>query len=1030
MSAPAAARNALVRQLVRTVWGVRERVLERPRSRAVLRTIGRPGIWLMHATAGKAPPAPPAEPGGETVIHLPLDYRFAPFDPPPRIAVLIHAYYPELLGEILDHLQRLPAGADLLVSTDLESKRPAIEESLERWSGGRVVLRVAPNRGRNIAPQLVGFADLIGDYDLLLLVHTKKSLHWDALAGWRSAMLRDLLPSADGIAGILESFRRLPALGMAAPSIYAPTRRHMVWAPNFATCRDLADRLGVALSPDSPLDFPAGTMLWARPAALKPLLGLGLRFEDFEPEAGQTDGTLAHALERLLFHSCELAGLRWVRVRAGLDAVWPERFLRADSPHALRRAVTDLGRTLLLPGRPPDPTRTEEDLGAPATPEERKAAFRAACREELDAFLAGEGRLQLPTAEPPEISILLVLFNQAELTFQCLRSLRFALDRPSEVIIVDNASSDRTGELLARLDGARIVRNPDNRHFLRAVNQAAALARGQALLLLNNDARVRPGSIAAACEVLGSEPDVGAVAARIVLLDGTLQEAGSIIWRDGACAGVGRGADPEAAEFQFRRDVDYGSGAFLMIRRSAFERLGGLDEAFAPAYYEETDFCMRLREAGLRVVYEPCALIWHFEFGSASSAEAALALQREHHQVFVDRHRARLQSGHLERGAPAIEARMRSAQRRLLIIEDQVPYADLGAGYPRALELIRAARAAGWFVTLYPTVYPDADYATAYAGALPPEVEIAAERGAAGLAPFMQERRGYYDAVIVSRPHNMKVFKAALAEVRRFISAHRVIYDAEAIFAARDLARTPGPEARAAVRAETVLARRAAAVLAVSGADAAQFRGARVSRVRIVGHAVEARPTAPGFAARSDLLFVGALDEDHSPNADSLRFFVGEVAPKLDALIGEDWRLWVAGRNGAAGVQALASDRVRLLGRVPDLGDLYARARLFIAPTRFAAGIPMKVHEAAARGLPVVATSLLARQLGWRSGEELLVADAPDAFAQACARLYTDAELWARIRAAGLGAVERDCSPERFRSTVAEVLDAVAPVRR
>ncbi len=1029
MSAPAAARNALVRQLARTVWGIRERVLDRPKSRAVLRAMGRPAIWLMHRTAGKAPPAPPVEPAGETVVHLPLDYRFAPLDPPPRLAVLIHAFYPEVLDGILEHLERIPVGADLLVSTDVASKSPVIEQRLKEWSGGRIVLRVTPNRGRNVAPQLVGFADLIADYDLLLLLHTKKSLHWDALAGWRGAMLRDLLPPGDAIGGILEAFRRLPSLGMMAPSIYPPTRRHMVWGPNFAACRELAERLGVALAPDSPLDFPAGTMLWARPKALKPLLDLHLGFGDFEPEAGQKDGTLAHALERLLFHSCELAGFRWARVRAGLDAVWPERFLRADSPHALRRCVTDLGRTLLLPGRPPDPAHAE-DVDAPADPETRKAAFRAACREELDAFLADAGRLRLPTAEKPEVSILLVLFNQAELTLQCLRSLRFALDRPSEVIIVDNASYDRTSELLERLEGARIVRNADNRHFLRAVNQAAALATGEALLLLNNDARVRPGSIAAAWEVLRTEPDAGAVAARIVLLDGTLQEAGSIIWRDGACAGIGRGADPEAPEFQFRRDVDYGSGAFLMIRRSAFEQLGGLDEAFAPAYYEETDFCMRLREAGMRVVYEPRALIWHFEFGSASSAEAALSLQREHHQVFVSRHRTTLQSAHRERGAPGLEARMRSSQRRLLIVEDQVPYADLGAGYPRALDLIGAARAAGWFVTLYPTVYPDADYATAYAAGLPPEVEIAAERGAAGLAAFMHERRGYYDAVIVSRPHNMKVFKAALAEMRPFIPPGRLIYDAEAIFAARDGAGLPQAESRAALRAETALAKRAAAVLAVSEAEAAQFRAAGVARVRVLGHAVEARPTAPGFAARRDLLFVGALDEDHSPNADSLRFFVDEVAPQLDGLIGKDWTLWVAGRNGAAGVQSLAGDRVRLLGRVADLSDLYAKARLFIAPTRFAAGIPMKVHEAAARGLPVVATSLLARQLGWADGDALLVADDAAAFAEACARLYADPQLWARIRSGGLAAVERDCSPARFRATVAEVLEAVAAPRR
>jgi GT2 family glycosyltransferase len=808
---------------------------------------------------------------------------------------------------------------------------------------------------------------------------------------------------------------------MAAPAIYPQSRRHMVWSPNFAACRELADRLGVALAPDSPLDFPAGAMFWARPAALAPLLGLALRFEDFEDEAGQQDATLAHAVERLFFYACELAGRRWIRVGGGGE-IWPDRWFRPDSPLALRRCVTDLGRTVLLPGRPPHPTRT-----ARPPPKDPKAAFREACRAELDAFLASGARLQLPTAATPEVSVVMLTFNEAELTLQCLRSLRVGLDRPAEVVIVDNASSDRTAALLERLDGARIARNAENLHFVRGVNQGAALARGGAILLLNNDARVRPGSIGAAWARLAEEPEVAAVCGRIVLPDGTLQEAGSIVWRDGSCVGHGRGLDPEDGAFQFQRDVDYGSGAFLMIRRSAFEALGGLDEAFAPAYYEETDLCMRLRAAGLRVVYEPAVLAWHFEFGSAGSA-AAFALQAEHQRIFVARHAEALARVHHPPGTSELIARMRDApRRRLLILDDQVPYPHLGAGYPRALELLRAAHDAGWQVTFYPVIFRDADYATAYAGVLPKDVEIAAEHGRDGLAGFLRARAGYYDAVLVSRPHNMQALEAASRAAPEALDRRRLIYDAEAIFAAReDLTSDAGAAAaQAAIQAEAALARPAAVVLAVSGTDAAAFRAAGARDVRVLGHALRPAPTPEPFARRRELLFVGALDEDDSPNVDSLVFFLDEVAPRLDGLIGDDWVLHVAGRNAAAPLRGRGSPRVRLLGPVQDLTPLYAGARMFIAPTRFAAGIPMKVHQAAAHGVPTVATSLLARQLGWSDGTELLAADDPQAFAEACARLYGDAALWARIRDGALAAVARDCSPEAFRRTVAEALAAV-----
>ena len=1014
MPSIAAVRNVLVRLLVRTVWGVRAFALERPTIRAVLRALGRPAIWMMHRTAGKAPPGAIHDPQSEPVLHLPLGYAVGAASPAPNLAILVHVAGPARLQELVACLQNAPWPAPVFATTDSETKRPAIEAAFRDWRGGLEV-RVLPEAKSALAAQLVGLADVLEGFDHALFVGTPAPGAEEP--PWRRITAECLLRSPESVRGVFEAFARLPRLGVVAPRIPPGLRPRLAWHPSWRACRDLADRLGFALAPDSPVDFPVGGMFWARTEALRPLRELGLTFETFD----------ADAVERLVFYACERAGLRWIRAGGDVEPHDPEGFFYADSPLVLRRCLTDFGRTLLLPGRPPNASRNALALHRGVTPQERKAAFRAACRFDLEDFLASGEPLVLPTSDAPEVSIVLVLFNQAELTFQCLKALKFALDRPSEVIVVDNASGDDTGVLLDRLKGARIVRNAENLHFLRAVNQAAEMTRGEALLLLNNDARVRPGSIGAAWDRLQAEPDLGAVGGRIVLLDGTLQEAGSIIWRDGSCAGHARGADPEAGEFQFRRDVDYASGAFLLVRRSVFEQLERLDTAFAPAYYEETDFCMRLWQAGFRVAYEPRVLIWHFEFGSASSSEAAIQLQRSHHKLFAERHARALAAEHFAPGTPEVLARAhRDARPRLLLLEDQIPFPQLGAGFPRARDLLQAAHAAGWFVTLYPVTFPDADYQAAYDGVVPPDVEIAAERGVDGLADFLRDRRGYYDAVIASRPHNMQFFRAALAEVPDFIPASRIVYDAEAIFATRDLAALDAAASASAIRSEAAIAAGAAAVLAVNEAEAAEFRAAGARNVRVLGHAVQTCATRPGFEVREGLLFVGALDEDASPNVDSLVFFVEAVAPELDRLIGDGWTLTVAGRNGSPRARALASDRVRLLGRVPDLTSLYARSRLFVAPTRFAAGIPMKVHEAAAHGLPTVATSLLARQLGWRDGAELLAADDPAAFAKACARLYGDPELWARLRKGGLAAVRRDCSPGHFRRTVAETLAAVA----
>lgn len=1024
MSPIRVAKAQLKSLLYRLVLNVREVVLERPRLRAILRVLGAPLIWLM-LWAGRAPPPTVWEP----VLRLPLDYE--PAAPPLSTAILLHAYHVEVLPEMAGLLRRLPFPADLVVTTDSEAKRAAVEAAFRGWSLGRFEVRVTPNRGRNVAPQLIACRDVFERAELVLILHTKVSGHTDALAGWRKFLLRDLIGTPAVARGVMETFARLPKLGVLAPRTFPLVRRQMIWGENYAACRRLAERLGFALFPDSPLDFPAGFMFWARSAALKPLLDLQLDWEDFEPEPLHHDGTAAHALERLVFYASELAGYRWARAGVQLDPATPEFYYAAWTPRMLTYALTDRSRTVLLPGRPPVPT-AGTDAETLLTAFDPKAAFRAACAAELDGFLASGDRLVLPTSERPAVSILLILYNQAELTFECLRALQHALDEPCEVILVDNASADRTGELLDRIDGAKIVRNAENLHFLRGVNLGADLACGRHLLLLNNDARLYPGSIAAAVARLDAEADLGAVGGAITLLDGTLQEAGSIIWRDGSCLGYGRGADPWAAEFQFRRDVDYCSGAFLMMRRELFERLDRLDEAFAPAYYEETDLCMRIRTAGYRISYDPRVRLSHFEFGSSASSQSALDLQAAHQKVFVQRHAEVLAREHAAPGTAPLAARMRGGQRgRVLIVDDQIPYPHLGSGYPRALDIVRAVSAAGWFVTFYPASFPDADYDEAY-GILPPDVEIAAERGRTELAQFMRERAGYYDAVLVSRPHNMESFRAALAEAPEFIDLSRVVYDAEAIFALRDeaLAKLTGDADKGAkarrdgMAAELALAEGAGVILAVNEAEAEVFRTAGAADVRVLGHALEARPTAPPFAARGDLLFVGALDEDESPNVDSLDFFVREVMPKLDALIGADYVLRVVGRNGAARVQALAGPRVQLLGRVDDLTPLYAQSRVFIAPTRYAAGIPMKVQEAAAHGLPAAVTPLLAGQLGWADGQAVTVGESAEAFARACQRLYQDAGLWEAVRAGALACVAAECEPAAFTAKVSGALDA------
>jgi GT2 family glycosyltransferase len=654
----------------------------------------------------------------------------------------------------------------------------------------------------------------------------------------------------------------------------------------------------------------------------------------------------------------------------------------------------------------------------------------------LWAFLRSGSRLRFDTVSAPDVSVLLVLYNRAELTLRCLRALRGQDAAISlEVVIVDNGSSDETPVLLERIDGVHVIRSKENRGFLQACNAAALKARGEYLLFLNNDAELLPGSLSAAMETIRQSRSVGAVGGRLILPDGRLQEAGSIIWRDGSCLGYGRDDSPWAPQYAYERDVDYCSAALLLTPRQLFLDLGLFDERLKPAYYEDTDYCVRLWEAGRRVVYNPRAMAIHFEFASSASAASAIAMQIERRAIFVDSHRDWLRGQYEPDAQRAVAARQRKASGlRILMVDDQVPHLSSGFGFPRAVELVRALVGLGHFVTLFPTaggavqswehVYED----------IPATVEVMNGYESRQIPDFVRERSDYYDCVVVSRPHNMQLLRAKLGPPDQWFGGARVIYDAEAIAAGRELERrrlggeqVKSSAARQVVDDEVALARGVTAVLAVSAAEAQTFSGRGIPNVYVVSHSIEPTPTTRPFDAREGILFVGAFNA-LSPNADAAIWFLEAVLPVLRGLIGADVSVTVAGHNPPNELTRLKINRVQVVGSVPDLTPLYDAARVFIAPTRYAAGIPLKISHAAAHGLPVVSTRLLARQLDWTNDVELLAADTPEDFAAACAALYIDPERWSRVRDGALARIADDYSSTRFCAGLEAALSHAMPV--
>jgi GT2 family glycosyltransferase len=219
------------------------------------------------------------------------------------------------------------------------------------------------------------------------------------------------------------------------------------------------------------------------------------------------------------------------------------------------------------------------------------------------------------TAPAVPVSIVIPLHNHREVTARCLKALLANTPAPLfELILVDNASTDGTAELLRQVrHPRRIITNPRNLGYTLACNQGAAAARGKYIALLNNDTEPRPGWLESLLAVVESDWLVGAVGSKLLYPSGELQEAGALILPDGANRCVGNRDDPDKPEYNRFCEVDYCSGASLLVRRDLWLEIGGFDPRYAPAYYEDPDLCFALREHGYKTVYCPRSVVVHHE---------------------------------------------------------------------------------------------------------------------------------------------------------------------------------------------------------------------------------------------------------------------------------------------------------------------------------------------------------------------------------------------------------------------------------
>jgi len=274
----------------------------------------------------------------------------------------------------------------------------------------------------------------------------------------------------------------------------------------------------------------------------------------------------------------------------------------------------------------------------------------------------------------------------------------------------------------------------------------------------------------------------------------------------------------------------------------------------------------------------------------------------------------------------------------------------------------------------------------------------------------------------------MRSIRALLKKDSTLIPLSKVVYDAEALFSNRErLEAALSGKAMTEVEygnrldRELSLARGVKRIITVSAQEAAVFRIHGFNDISIVTHAVSVNPPVKTFRERSGILFVGAIHGNGSPNYDAANWFCRETLPLLRAQRVPDI-FYIVGFNRTNGLEQYSHLGVEIIGEVNDLREWYERSRVFVAPTRFSAGIPLKVVEALANGLPAVVTPLLVDQLGWSSHPPVLCADTAEDFARAVEDLLTDEPLWTRLSKASRDRIASEFSRARMRAELGKIV--------
>ncbi|MDC0601786.1 glycosyltransferase [Aliiglaciecola sp.] len=607
----------------------------------------------------------------------------------------------------------------------------------------------------------------------------------------------------------------------------------------------------------------------------------------------------------------------------------------------------------------------------------------------------------LPKYDKPEVSIIVPAFNKFELTYHCIASVLLAFNKTSyEVILADDCSTDDTANAEDIIENVVISRNPENLRFLRSCNRATDMAKGNYIIFLNNDTEVSSFWIDELIEKHNEDKTVGLTGSKLLNLDGSMQEAGGIVWGNGQPWNVGRDANPLQPEFNYAREVDYVSGAAMCIPKTVWDEVGRFSEELVPCYYEDTDLAFKVREAGYKTVYVPTSEVVHFE-GQSHGTDVTKGLKRyqvvnektfrnKWFKVFKHNGKASLDNLRFEKD--------RNIDQRILVIDFASPQPNKDAGSYAVVQEIKLMLALGFKVTFVPENLAHFGHYTTSLQKMGVEVLY---------TPFYTSM----DDVLTRRLDEMDaVYIVRYSVAQKYIDLIRQKSRAKIMFNNCDLHFLR--QMRAALRSgvdkqelanalqtrdeELGVCQKVDAILCYNLTEHAVITShiLEADKLHHTPWVLQEKSNGPGFEERQGIAFLGGFN--HTPNVEALTYLIDEIMPLL-LNVRPDIKLYVYGSNMPIEFVKNSTENIEVVGFAESLEDVYHQHRVFVAPLLSGAGIKGKVLEAMAHKTPIVATEMAIEGTGLTKGVNVLVAQEPQEWVDSIIELYEDQELWKKF---------------------------------